>query len=79
MDCVLQVVPVERKGSSVRICCKKVITVIRQVLSDSVYVSSRVEKNWSAVLFMSSRFEVSVYNYHVVVTESWYYLRVCYV
>ena len=47
---VLQTIPVCGEGSSVWVFCKKVMAVASQVLSDLVFVSSRVEKNRSASL-----------------------------
>ena len=65
---VFKAVPVSQKGSTVRVGSKKVSTVVRKVLCDCVYVGSRVEKNRSASLLVSGRSEVSVNNYHVMVT-----------
>ena len=65
---VFKAVPISQKGSTVRVGSKKVSTVVRKVLCDCVYVGSRIEKNRSASLLVSGRSEVSVNNYHVMVT-----------
>lgn len=50
-----------------------------QVLSDQVFVCSRVKENWSASLCLSCRFHVCVYQNYVVVTKSWDNLGIGYV
>ena len=64
---MFQAVPVSQKGSLVGVGCKKVSTVVREVLCNCVYVGSGVEKNGSTSLLVSGRSEVGVNNYYVVV------------